>query len=306
MSQDKTNDELSELEPLEELSELEEFDELEEVEELEELGPAAKPAAPAARPARSSSRGQSGRGSRKDKKEDAEPDVPMAKPGTESRELEDAPRLLQKAAWVLVAACVFPWMSVSEVIGEDGSLVNPKHFAAKAVILVGAYLFHMALKASYGDKAPGFAQKLDIKVIPAKRRSMGWNVGEFLGIAVMIVGLLPIIEGTGLSLGSIGLAIYGDKGLMILGLVTISHIYSYSKGATFNPLFPILFLGPAFAGLLSIPKGIGWWTAGSVLASVAGVMAVYVIVVAMRQAKAEGDAKRAAQAAARREARKTR
>ena len=305
MSQDKTNDELSELEPLEELPELEELDEFEELEELEPEA-AAKPAPAAARPSRSSAPGKSRRGSRGKDGDEPEPDVPVAKPGTESRELEDAPRILQKAAWVLVAACVFPWMSVSEVIAPDGKLVNPKHFAAKAVILLGAYLLHQSLKASYGDKAAGFARKLDIKIVPARRRSMGWNVGEFLGIVVMIVGLLPIVEGTDLSFGSVGLALYGDKGLMILGLVTISHIYSYSKGATFNPLFPILFLGPAFAGVLSIPKaGIGWWSVGSLLASVAGVMAVYTIVVAMRQAKAEGDAKKAAQVAARREARKT-
>lgn len=296
MSQDDMKDDLTELEPIEGSDELEELEEMEELEPLEPEAPAARPRA--ARAARK----RSGR----QQDEEPEPDLPVAKPGTESRELEDAPRLLQKAAWVLVVGCLFPWMSVGEVIAEDGSIAVPMHFAAKAVILVGAYLFHQSLKASYGDKAAGFAQKLDIKVVPAKRRSMGWNVGELLGIVVMLVGLLPIVEGTGLSLGSIGLSIYGDKGLMILGLVTVSHIYAYSKGATFNPLFPILFLGPAVAGLLSIPKGIGWWTAGSVLASLAGMMAVYTIVVAMRQAKAEGDAKRAAQAAARREARKRR
>jgi len=300
MTQDKTNDELSELEPLEEL---EPADDLEELEPLEPEAPKSTGAETGAGAARSSARRPRGQGKTK---EAPEPDVPLAKPGSESRELEEAPRVLQKAAWVLVVGCLFPWMSVDTVVAEDGGIENPMHFAAKAVILVGAFVFHHALKASYGDPKAGFAKNLDIKVVPPRRRSMGWNVGEFLGLGIMLVGLLPVLEGTGVSLGSIGLAIYGDKGLLILGLVTISHIYAYSKGATFNPLFPILFLGPALAGLLSIPKGLGWWTAGSVLASLAGVMAVYTIVVAMKQAKAEGDAKRAAQAAARREARKQR
>ena len=86
-----------------------------------------------------------------------------------------------------------------------------------------------------------------------------------------------------------------EKGILALGLITLVHIYAYSKGATFNPIVPILFLGPALAGVISLTSGkYGWWTLGAVGVSFAGILAVYTLGVALKEAKVEGDAKRKA------------
>ena len=281
MSEPKTPDEaeLTELEPLEPVAEL--------IEEAPPESAATTMADPA--PAGKAPRGQ----------------LQVALPGTESRELEKAPQLLQKAATILVAASLFPWMLGMAAIGVSA--------LAKLVMLLGAWVFHQCMAHGYGDKAAGFAKSLGKKVIPPKRRAMGWNVGELLGLLLMAVALLPIIDAavlgdeTVLGIKNAILKSSQEKGILALGLITLVHIYAYSKGATFNPIVPILFLGPALAGVISLTSGkYGWWTLGAVGGSFAGILAVYTLGVALKEAKVEGDAKRKAAQEARVAARKQR
>ena len=107
-----------------------------------------------------------------------------------------------------------------------------------------------------------------------------------------------------------------EVGSMLLGAGTLVHIFAYKKGGRFNPLFPLLFAGPALSGLLIFFQTLG---AGSIfegskpikllgagLCLGAGIFAVYTVGLAMTEAKKEGDAKKAAAAEARKAARAAR
>lgn len=299
-SKDPQDNDLSELEPLEELETLEELEpmaELEELEELEELpveAPAEVPAgaaAPAAATLEPESTEATASAAASDSKGES-PKAAAALPGSETREMEQAPMLLRKASWIMAIGGMFPWMMADEPGWDKVSL-------SKLVIVAGAWILHSCMAQAYGDKAPGFAKSLAAKVVKPSRKSVGWNVGELLGIVVMIVGLAPLIDA-----GTPILASMTEKAVMILAVASIVHIYAYSKGAMFNPIVPIMFLGPAIAGVMSIPKvGINWWSLGALAVSAGGIFAVYTLGVALKQAKIEGEAKKAAMMEARKAAR---
>ena len=108
---------------------------------------------------------------------------------------------------------------------------------------------------------------------------------------------------------------FAEKGFLILAGLTMTHIYDYEHGGQFNPMFPLMFLAPGIAGVLSLVKvfsvdsiGIGQILGGigSIAVAAAGWMAAYTMYVALKEAKTHGDAKKAAQLEARKVARKSR
>ena len=91
---------------------------------------------------------------------------------------------------------------------------------------------------------------------------------------------------------------------LLLAAATFSHIFGYEHGGKFNPIFPLMFLGPGISGMLNI-----WGAAllfrtstgmaiigllGSVTVGFGGLLAIYVMYVSMKQAKVQGDLKREA------------
>jgi hypothetical protein len=91
------------------------------------------------------------------------------------------------------------------------------------------------------------------------------------------------------------------------------HIASYERWGGFNPLFPLMFLGMLFAGLMGVIAGLTGDMGGlaklmSILggAGVAagGGLAAYTIAEALMQAKKDGDRKKAEALEARKAARK--
>ena len=95
---------------------------------------------------------------------------------------------------------------------------------------------------------------------------------------------------------------------LFLALATFAHVLAYEYGGKFNPVFPLMFLGPAIAGGLNVigaAREIGDHPLalvsliGSLIVAAGGVMAMYTMYVSMKQAKIEGDLKRAAQREAR-------
>lgn len=243
------------------------------------------------------------------------------------RQLEEAPLMLGKAAWVLVAGSALPWY------GHNGSWVT--WGLAKAVVLLGCFLFYAAVVArtdqpvpaglgalgklrwgpEYGTKAKSPKDKI-LGLVPTPLHLAAW--------ALTIVGMLlpfydpagtAVAEGEGAT-GFSGLKAVVEVGSLLLGGGTLVHIFAYTKGGHFNPLFPLLFLGPAMAGVLiffqtltggapftlpNLPK-----LFGSLLSAGAGAFAVYTVALAMMQAKKEGDAKKQAALEARKAARAAR
>ena len=131
-----------------------------------------------------------------------------------------------------------------------------------------------------------------------------------------ILGFAPLLSMTSLSEGfKESSGPFAEKGFMILAGLTLTHIYDYEHGGRFNPMFPIMFLAPAIAGVLALLRvfgeedmniGVLLAGGGAILVSVAGSMAAYTMYVALKEAKAHGEAKRAAKAEARKAARSTR
>ena len=94
-----------------------------------------------------------------------------------------------------------------------------------------------------------------------------------------------------------------EMGTLFLALATLAHVLAYEYGGKFNPIFPLMFLGPAIAGVLQalgafglmgkhplVPLGI----LGSLIVAGGGFMAMYTMFVSMKEAKVQGEIKAAA------------
>ncbi|MEO0651048.1 MAG: hypothetical protein AAFZ65_10255 [Planctomycetota bacterium] len=246
------------------------------------------------------------------------------------RRLEEAPLMLGKAAWVLVAGSALPWY------GHNGSWVT--FGLAKAVILLGCFLFYASVVARTEAPVPAglgglgkmrwgpeFGAKVKspkdqiLSLVPTPLHLLAW--------VVTIVGfVMPLYDPAGAPIeiangatepsGFSALKALVEVGSLLLGAGTLVHIFAYKKGGSFNPLFPFLFLGPALAGVLVFIQTIAGvqifeglkpvQLLGSLLSAAAGGVAVYTVGVAMAQAKKEGDAKKKAAAEARKAARAAR
>ena len=253
------NKDLGDLDDLEELEELAPDLEPAELEELP-AGELAPPAAPGARErARCSPSG----------------------PRTGPREIEKAPRMLGKAAVILTAAALLPWL----VPATGGFPVE--RTLAKLVILLGGYLTYAGIRHRHGEPVPGFLAKLGglhPRALPG------------LGALVMVLGLAPLIDPGALQ-GFI------EKAAVAVGALVWCQVQDYAKGGKFNPIaglvVPMFGLG-GIARLVTIAKQFDVLALiGSLGVTAAGVLAGFTLVVAMKEAKQHGKAKKAAAAEAR-------
>jgi len=263
---DQENDhpELTELEPLEE------HPELEEMEPLEELEAAPAPATP---PAAASA----------------------SKPGTK-RELEQVPLMLRKASTILLIGAITPFWVALKGVGEEGiAIPYGMLFAAKAIALVAAYIFHEGYAATHGGKHQGPIAKLS--------RAHHVAVPAVAGV----IALLSILFACGVFVDTSGLdPLWASTELftLLLATSTFTHIFAYEHGGKFNPLFPLVFVGPGIAGVMNlfgVSKAMEEGglmpllaTAGTLAVAVGGIMAMYTMFVALKQAKEQGDRKREA------------
>jgi hypothetical protein len=213
-----------------------------------------------------------------------------------ARAQEKAPQLLKKAAYILTAGSLLPWLPVS--LPENAGFVN---VGLKLALLLGCWLVLQGVLAHFGAATKvGFGTK---SLVPDKKGLVGAINGlHVLGTLVILAGLVAQW-----NVLSADLKVLGESITLLLGGMTFAHITGYEKGGKFNPLFPLMFLGCALGGLASLVGGInnGKWLAvlGSAVITTAGVLAVYTIAVAMMQAKKDGDIKRAAALEARKQAR---
>ncbi|QDU67953.1 hypothetical protein [Engelhardtia mirabilis] len=230
------------------------------------------------------------------------------------RKLETAPLLLNKAAWVLVVGSLIPWY------GHDGGWVTT--VAAKAVVALGCFLLYCCVVARTDDPVPA-----GLGALGKARWGPEWGT-KTRGFKDHILQLIPtplhilafLVAGAGFLLpladpqmGDLLKAMV-EVGSLLLGGGTLVHIFAYRKGAHFSPIFPMLFIGPALAGTSILIQTIGGGNIGSkvpallgsILSAGAGLFAVYTMVLALMEAKKEGDAKKAAAVEARKAARAAR
>ena len=261
-------------------NEHDELEPLEELEELEELPAQAPHAAP--EPTSATSGGK--------------------------RELEETPIILRKTSKMLLFGALLPYFTATQyaaAVGTapEGAVADPfpwkQLIIAKIIVLVGAWILQECAEAKAGtkpnSKLAGIASAHALA--PAILAGLVW-----IGAIVYLFGApIPLVDGR--SAFRLGAEHIAELLTLILATATFTHIFAYEHGGKFNPIFPLMFLGPGLAGLLNMfsigavmggsASGMGMLgILGSVLCAAGGCMAMYAMYVAMKQAKEEGDRKR--------------
>ena len=213
------------------------------------------------------------------------PERPTKRPG-EKRELEQAPLLLRKAAVIVGAGAALPFFSA---LDAENAIAWGPLLGAKALAGVAGYVLHQGCMATHGGKAA-----------PAIAGMANGNAK----VPAILAGLI--------ALGAIAVAFLcprmgysiGEVSTLLLALATYTHIWGYEHGGKFNPLYPLMFLGPAIAGVLNLigaaaafgvedhPGIPALGLLGSLVVGAGGILATYTMYVAIKQAKVEGDIKR--------------
>ncbi|MHC4262743.1 MAG: hypothetical protein ACYSWX_09495 [Planctomycetota bacterium] len=231
------------------------------------------------------------------------------------RKLEEAPLMLGKAAWILLAGSALPWY------GHGGTWIT--WGLAKAVVLLSCFFFYCSVVARTDQPVPaGLGALGKLRWGPpygTKAKKPHEQILAFVPTPLHLLGLLLMVGGMlvpSYDEGVDSLKAMVEVGSLFLAGATLVHIFAYKKGGNFNPLFPLLFLGPALSGLLIFFQTLGGGAIfsaenapkllGSLLSLGAGAFGVYTMALAMMQAKKEGDAKKAAAAEARKAARAAR
>ncbi|HVS17048.1 MAG TPA: hypothetical protein VMT18_00510 [Planctomycetota bacterium] len=197
---------------------------------------------------------------------------PLSAPAGGPRELEAAPLMLRKASLILAVAALLPWLK------PGGFAVDV--LIGKAVVLLGALVCYWGVLAAHGDKAPGFIAAL----AKSNARLPGW-----IGLAILVGGFcVPPYD----------FAAIVERGTLLVGALVWLQVLAYEKGGKFNPVGGMVIPLIGIAGLGRIATIFKEFDALALLGSLgvvaAGGMAGYTMVVAMKEAKAHGEAKKKA------------
>ncbi|MDF1800359.1 MAG: hypothetical protein P1V81_14370 [Planctomycetota bacterium] len=229
------------------------------------------------------------------------------------RELKGtAPEHLRTAALIVLVGCLLPWLSLE--------ITGPMTWAgAKLLILAGIWLLWQSVELRAGGKVPGIVTTLGGIVLGKKPEEVDPAVAarraknrkgpaklevpfptglHVLGFLLAIVGIIfPMID-PGASKGS--WKAMAELGMLAWAGGTWVHIYAYERWGSFNPLFPLMFIGMLFSGGLN---AVGFFTGaagthlvgliGGLTVAAGGGLAAYTIIEAMMEAKKEGEAKKA-------------
>jgi len=221
--------------------------------------------------------------------EAAEPARPRA--GAGPRELERAPLVLRKAALILTVSALLPWLVPG---GWD-----PLRVAAKALILLAGWLLYLGVLHSHGEqqKVPGVFQKIG----DAHPLAL-----DILALVIALVAVAPLIDP-----GDNKFGIIVEKAALAIGIGAWCQVLAYEKGGKFNPVMGLII---PLLGIASIGRVVTVFTdqgsfdlfalLGSAGVTVAAVIAGYTMVLALKEAKAHGEAKKRAALEHRKAARK--
>jgi hypothetical protein len=213
--------------------------------------------------------------------EELEPLPGASAPARGPRELEAAPLMLRKAALILSVSALLPWLfpggfNVMVVVG-------------KAVVLLGALLTYWGVLAAHGEKVPGFMASLS----KSNAKLPGW-----IGLGVMFVGV---------AVPPYALGAIVERFTLLVGTLVWLQVLAYEKGGKFNPIGGMVIPLVGVAGLGRIATIFKEFDVLALIGSLgvvaAGGMAGYTMYVAMKEAKAHGEAKKKAAVEERKRAR---
>ena len=204
-------------------------------------------------------------------------------------EIEKAPMMIQKAALGLLVASLLPWF-----VPEGFDVMR---IGAKAIVLFGAWFAYCGVEHAHGKKTAldglGKAHKLA------------------LPIAALVIMLAGVVVG---ALSSAALGGVVEAVTVMVAAMAWCQVHGYSLGGKFNPSWamviplmglgalvnaPFVLMSDAFDGAAK-----GLVALGSLGVLGAGGFAGYTLFLAIKEAKAHGEAKKRAQAEARMEERR--
>lgn len=211
----------------------------------------------------------------------------MADEGPVQRELETAPLLLRKASIVLLCGALLPWMTA---LSTGGAMPWGPWAIGVALTVAAGLVFIESAKHLSGLKANGL-----VTPIAGAHPLAGPILGGLLFVGAVVNAFAAGVENFGIYAAL-------ELATLLLALGTFAHILRYEYGGKFNPIFPLMFAGPAVAGALQAIKAatrmgdhslVVVSLLGSLGVAAGGIYAMYTMFVSMKQAKVEGDIKRA-------------
>jgi hypothetical protein len=249
------------------------------------------------------------------------------------RVLDPAPLHLRRAALIVVAGSLLPWMPGK--FEQAGRLWWLATLLAKGLVLTAAWVWLQQVLHNFGPSLAGLLGRLAALVLAPKRKeepederkrrakprqSGPASLEHPFPTGLHALSFVLMAAGLVLAFGDPRRGLIGSSGLPEVAMLgwaafTYVNIASYERWGSFNPLFPLLFLGMLFGGVAAVigvftgdaggPQKIMGLLGGGAVAS-GGALAVFTIVEAMMQAKKEGDRKKAEALEARKAARKKR
>jgi hypothetical protein len=249
------------------------------------------------------------------------PEAPANVATPPRRELEQAPLHLRTASKVLIGGAILPWMTA---IATQGHMPWAHWAGSVALTFLAGYVLIESVKARRGLPATGA-----VAGVVKGHAHAGAGLMLVVFIAACVVAWMGSSWFDGDPLTYTGVENVDSKNLtdryswravlelltLLLGLATFAHILDYEYGGKFNPVFPLMFLGPAIAGSLQVfgafsAFGVNSTAAlislvGSITVAAGGCMAIYTMFESMKEAKLQGDLKREAMREARKADRQT-
>ena len=247
--------------------------------------------------------------------------TPAAPEPAGERQPDLAPIHLRKASWIVLLGSLLPWM------GSGAGWVT--FVAAKLTICLGAWILFQTVRHGAKETVPGVISKLAAirwakpdsgkRNKPMSEQLLGTvpSLGHLLGLVALLGGVAVTLFDPAYDKASGSLL----KGLAEVGMLawaagTMVHIFAFTHGGKFNPIFPLMYLGGAIGGLGAIVRDIApaaeklepnyIAAVGAAGVCAGGFMAMWTMWLAMKEAKEQGERKKAAQIEARKAAREAR
>jgi hypothetical protein len=242
------------------------------------------------------------------------------------REMEQAPLMLRKASWILVVGALFPFFSAlryaaaaTNKVGDLTHAFDWKSWALiKVLVIAGGWIAYECSMFRSGDKP-----KSILAGLAGAHAKAGVGVASLFwigAIVLLFMGSGVYVEvAPGQTKEVFQLGMVAEILTLMLGMYAIEHIHGYEHGGNFNPLVPLLMLGPGIAGILNLLSSFAAFNnphsalgalglIGSVIVAAGGIFAIKIMVDSMKEAKVQGEIKKAAMREARkaeREAKRT-
>ncbi|MCP5023856.1 MAG: hypothetical protein GY930_19085 [bacterium] len=243
------------------------------------------------------------------------PRKPAAAP--QKRELEQAPLMLRKASWILVAGAMFPFFTALQYAsaavhkaGGDTQSFDWKTWAIiKVLVVIGGWVAYESSLARSGDKPKSVLMGLG-----KAHAKAGVGVAAIFWIGALVFLFMgdgvSVVNGEGKLTQVFTWGMAAEVLTLMLGMYAIEHIHGYEHGGKFNPLVPLLMLGPGIAGVMNLLWSFSAFDnphiklgaiglIGSVIVAAGGIFAIKIMIDSMKEAKVQGEIKKAAMREAR-------